>query len=59
MINMTKYKSCRIINGKPRWIIVDDNGDIINAHPSREELKNLEEEHYVYGIIEVKQTMNY
>lgn len=40
---MTKYKSYRIINGKPKWIISDKNGSIVNKEPNKEDLKNLEE----------------
>lgn len=43
---MTKYKSWRPINGKPRWIIVGDSGNIINKIPNKEELKGLEVEPY-------------
>lgn len=38
------YKSYRIIDGKPRWVIVDETGKVINRIPSKEELKDLEEE---------------
>lgn len=34
-------KSCRIIDGKPKWIIVDENGKIVNRNPSKEDLKGL------------------
>lgn len=37
---MTFYKSHRIIG----WVIVDENGNIINRNPSKEKLKGLEEE---------------
>lgn len=40
------YKSYRIIDGKPRWTIVDDNGDIISRNPTRDELKTLKKELY-------------
>jgi len=40
---MIGYRSYRIIDEKPRWVIVDDNGDIINKNPNKEELKNLED----------------
>jgi len=40
------YKSYRIIDGKPRWVIVDNTGNIINRNPSKEELKGLEKEKY-------------
>ncbi len=41
-----KYASVRLIDGKPRKVIVDKNGDIINKNPSKEELENLKEEPY-------------
>lgn len=47
--NMEYYKSWRIIDGKPRWVIVNKNGDIINRNPCKDELKrltHLEEEKY-------------
>lgn len=37
-----KYRTCRIIDGKPRWIIVDENGNVINRNPTKEELKGLD-----------------
>lgn len=40
---MTKYKSCRIINGKPKNVVIDENGKIINKNPNKEELRNLRE----------------
>lgn len=47
---MTKlYKSYRIIDGKPRWIIVDENGNIVNKNPTKEELKGLEKFHQKDG----------
>lgn len=36
-----KYKTYRIIDEKPRWVIIDENGKIINRNPSNEELKDL------------------
>jgi len=42
----TKYTSKRYIDGKVRHIIVDENGKITNRNPSKEELKDLEEESY-------------
>lgn len=38
-----KYIECKLcgIDNKPKWIIVDDNGNIINKNPSKEELKKL------------------
>lgn len=50
---MTYYKSYRIIDGKPRWIIVDETGKIINRSPSKDELKGLEKETYVRNIVSI------
>lgn len=33
-----EYKSIRIIDGKPRLVIVDEDGKIINRNPSKDEL---------------------
>lgn len=33
-----KYKSYRIINGKAKWVIVDNEGKIINKEPNKEQL---------------------
>lgn len=38
------YKSYRIIDGKSKWVVVDDGGNIINKDPCNEELKILEVE---------------
>lgn len=38
---MTRYRSYRFIDGRPRWVIVDENGDILNNEPNKEELKGL------------------
>lgn len=38
---MTNYKSIRIIDRKPRKIIVDDNRKIINKSPTKEEVKSI------------------
>lgn len=37
---MTKYRSYRIIDGKGKWVIVDNNGKIIDKNPSKEDLKS-------------------
>lgn len=42
MVRNMKYKAYRIINGKPRWVIVDENGDIVNRNSSKCELKGLD-----------------
>lgn len=39
-----KYTSVRLIDGKPRKVIVDKEGNITNKNPSREELRGLEKE---------------
>lgn len=31
---MTDYKSTRIIDGKPRQVVIDENGEIINRNPN-------------------------
>lgn len=36
------YKSYRIIEGRPSWVIVDINGKIIDIDPSNDKLKNAE-----------------
>lgn len=36
---MTKYKSKRIVDGKPQWVIVDETDKVVNRNPSEEELK--------------------
>ncbi len=36
------YISYSIIDGKPKWVIVDKNGNITNRNPNKIELKNLE-----------------
>lgn len=40
---MTKYKAWRMpsIGKKPRWVVVDIYGDILNKYPTKEELKEL------------------
>lgn len=43
---MTEYKSCRIIDNKSRMVIVNENGDVINKNPKKENLMNLEKEIY-------------
>lgn len=46
-----KYKSYRIVGNKPRWVVVDNNGKILNNNPLKEELKNLENAPYVRNIV--------
>ncbi len=38
------YKAYRIIDGKPRFVIVNESGNVINRSPTKEELKGLEKE---------------
>lgn len=38
---MDLFRSYRIVDGKPRWVIVNENGKIINKNPNKEELKVL------------------
>lgn len=39
---MTKYKQKRIVDGKLKWVVIDEIGDIINRYPNKEELKSLD-----------------
>jgi len=51
---MTKYKSYRFVDGKLRKVIVDENGNIVNKIPNKDELKSLAEipkENYKRNII--------
>lgn len=43
---MIYYTSIRPIDGKPRKVIVDETGNVVNRSPSKEELKGLEKEVY-------------
>ena len=43
---MAEYVSCRIIENKPRLVIVNESGYVINKNPTKENLKNLEKETY-------------
>ncbi len=38
---MTNYRSWRIIDGKSRLVVVDENGKVINYSPTKEELSGL------------------
>lgn len=51
---MTKYTSVRIVEGKPRKVIVDENGNMANRNPTKEELKGLEKE-----IAKVRRRLEY
>lgn len=37
---MINYKSMRCINGKPKWVIIDEHYNIINISPTKEILKS-------------------
>lgn len=39
---MKKYKDYRIIDGRPRWIVVEQVGRIIDRYPTKELLKDLD-----------------
>lgn len=39
---MEYYKSYRIVDRKPRCIVEDENGNIVNRIPCKEDLKELE-----------------
>lgn len=38
------FKSYRIVDKRPRWVIVNDYGEITNRNPNKEELKGLKKE---------------
>jgi hypothetical protein len=38
---MTCYKAWRIVDSKPRWVVIDGSGKIINYNPTKEELIGL------------------
>jgi len=52
------YRSYRFIDGKTKWIIVDESGKIINKEPSKEELRGLEEAPYIRNKIDKKYNEN-
>lgn len=37
------YKSYRIVDGRPRWVIIDENENIVNRNPNKDKLKLLSE----------------
>lgn len=41
-----KYKSMRLINGKPKWVITDEYRNIINYSPTKEDIKFITDERY-------------
>ncbi len=46
---MIYYMSIRLLDGKPRKVIVDETGKIVNRSPNKEELKGIEKEQYIYN----------
>lgn len=42
-----KFKSYRLIDGQPKWVVVNQNGDILNRNPDKGELIGLKEEQYI------------
>lgn len=45
---MTKYKQYTIIDGKAKWVIVDENGNVVNKYPNKEEYTSLQKETYKF-----------
>lgn len=43
---VTEYKRHTIVDGKIGWIVVDENGHIVNKYPNKNELKDLQTEPY-------------
>lgn len=43
-MSMKYYKSVRLVDGKPRWVIVDENDNIVNNNPSKDELNKFEKD---------------
>lgn len=39
-----KYKAYTIVDGKSRWVIVNENGNIVDRDPRKEELEGVEKE---------------
>lgn len=39
MNKIAYYKSIRIVNGKPKWVITDRNSNIVNRTPTNDQLK--------------------
>lgn len=54
-----KYKSYRFVDGKVRWIVVDENSNIVNKNPSKDELKGLKEETYVSAANRLRRLLRY
>jgi len=42
-----RYKSHRLVEGKPRWVITNEDGKIINKVPNKEELRYAKKEKYI------------
>lgn len=51
MSNMTQYKAWKMpgIGERSGWVIEDENGNVVNKNPSKEELKGLKEGPYRHG----------
>lgn len=41
---MKEYKSYRVIDGKTKWVVVDENGKIVNINPNKDKLREIEKE---------------
>ena len=39
---MSEYKEKRLVDGKLKWVVTDEDGNVKNRNPSREELEGLE-----------------
>lgn len=46
---MTNYKDYRIIDERPKYIIVDGHGQVINKHPTKEELSSVTKWNFKYN----------
>lgn len=44
-----KYRSYRFVDRGAKWVIADENGNIINKNPTKEELIGLETDPHKYG----------
>lgn len=40
MIEEFIFKSLRIIDGRPKWVLINENGDIVNRNPTKEQIEN-------------------
>lgn len=48
------FTSVRLVDGRPRKVIVDDTGKIVNKSPTEEELKGLKKEPYIVNFHQPK-----